>query len=340
MTATSIDAGRMRVVRLVARPCGALTASNFEVADVPVPSPVAGEALVRVAWLSVDPYMRELMDEVAYLPSFQVGQPLKGRGIGIVIRSDEPDRPLGRWVLGQFPWQEYACAPASELTTLDPGLRPITVYLGVLGATGLAAYAGLVRIGRVRPGDTVYVSAAAGAVGSVAAQVAQILGGRVVGTAGSAAKVTWLREVAKLDGAYNYKEISPDSALPRLCPEGIDVYFDNVGGAHLCATLRHMKRFGRVVLCGSIGEYDSPGTAPLSLLEAVNRRLTLQGFIVSDHHDLLPEFRERMGKWVMTGQVRSREYIVEGLENAPSALVGLFRGANLGKTLISVTGTS
>jgi NADPH-dependent curcumin reductase CurA len=340
MSVTSTVPGRMLAVCLRERPRGALTTSSFEVVNAPIPSPHPGEALVRVDWLSVDPYLRELLDEEAFITPFEVGQPLWGKGIGTVVRSDDPDQAPGSPVLGDFPWQGYACLPAGSLTRIDPGPLPTTAYLGALGSTGLAAYAGLTRIGGVKPGEVVYISAAAGAVGSVASQMARAFGCRAFGSAGSTAKVDWLREVARLDGVFDYKTEPPDQALGRLCPEGIDVYFDNVGGAQLGAVLRRMKRAGRVVLCGSIGEYDPATAGPLGLVEAVNRRLTLRGFLVSDHRDLLPEFRARMTGWVEAGLIRVEEQVTEGLENAPEALAGLFRGANLGKALIRVVHSS
>jgi NADPH-dependent curcumin reductase CurA len=206
-----------------------------------------------------------------------------------------------------------------------------------MGMPGMTAYVGLLDIGKPKAGDTVFVSAAAGAVGSVVCQIARLHGCRVVGSAGSASKVHWLREVAGVDAAFNYKEVdSLIAELGRHCPNGIDVYFDNVGGAHLEAALELMNSFGRLVLCGMISQYNSPTTGPNNLTHAVRKRLTLQGFIVSDHIDRLPQFSADMATWIQSGKIQWKETLVEGLENAPRAFIGLFTGENLGKMLVKL----
>jgi NADPH-dependent curcumin reductase CurA len=239
--------------------------------------------------------------------------------------------------LGRQGWREYYVSDGRGLTQIDPQHAPIQAYLGTLGMPGLTAYVGLLDIGQPKAGDTVFVSAAAGAVGTVACQIARLHGCRVVGSAGSAAKVAWLREVAGVDAAFNYKEVdSLTATLQKHCPNGIDVYFENVGGAHLEAALETMNAFGRIVLCGMISQYNDPAAAsgPGNLRVAVRKRLLLKGFIVSDHLERQAQFYADMGAWIAAGKIKWQETIVDGLENAPRAFLGLFTGENTGKMLV------
>ena len=243
-----------REIRLKNRPVGLPRESDFELATVPTPTPGAGEVLVRNLYMSVDPYMRgRMLDQPSYVQPFQVGQPLDGGCVGQVVQSQGGELQVGDYVLGRKGWREYYVSDGAELTKIDPNLAPVQTYLGTLGMPGLTAYVGLLDIGRPKAGETVFVSAAAGAVGTVVCQIAKLQGCRVVGSAGAPDKVAWLREVAGVDAAFNYKDVGSLTAeLGKHCPNGIDVYFENVGGAHLEAALDHMNSFGRIALCGMI----------------------------------------------------------------------------------------
>jgi hypothetical protein len=327
-----------REIRLKSRPAGLPSEDNFTLATVPVPTPGAGEVLVRNLYMSVDPYMRgRMFEQPSYVQPFQLGQPLDGGCVGKVVESQGGKFQVGDYVLGRKGWREYYVSDGADLTRIDPHLAPPQAYLGVLGMPGLTAYVGLLDIGQPRAGDTVFVSAAAGAVGSVVCQIAKLKGCRVVGSAGSPAKVHWLQEVAGVDAALNYKEAASLTAeLGKLCPHGIDVYFENVGGAHLEAALEHMNQFGRLALCGMISQYNTatPGSGPGNLRLAVRKRLRMQGFIVSDHLDRQPQFYADMGAWITAGQLKWQETIIDGIENAPRAFIGLFKGENVGKMLV------
>ena len=327
-----------REIRLKNRPIGLPNEDDFELVTVPIATPSAGEVLVRNLYLSVDPYMRGRMTaQPSYVEPFQLGQPLEGGCVGQVLQSLGDTFQVGDFVLGRKGWREYYVSDGTDLTKIDPTLAPLRAYLGILGMPGLTAYVGLLDIGRPQPGNTVFVSAAAGAVGSIVCQIARLKGCRVVGSAGSADKVWWLQEVAGVDAAINYKEgNSLTTELGRHCPQGIDIYFENVGGVHLEAALEHMKMQGRIVLCGLISQYNenAPSAGPRNLHLAVRKRLTLRGFIVSDHFDRQPQFYTDMGAWITDGKIKWEETIVDGIENAPKAFLGLFTGENIGKMLV------
>jgi NADPH-dependent curcumin reductase CurA len=327
-----------REIRLKNRPLGLPSESDFALATVPLPTPGAGEVLVRNLYMSVDPYMRgRMLDQPGSVQPFQVGQPLDGGCVGQVVQSQDEKLQVGDYVLGRKGWREYYVSDGAELTQIDPNLAPVQTYLGALGMPGLTAYVGLLDIGCPKAGETVFVSAAAGAVGTVVCQVAKLQGCRVVGSAGTPDKVAWLREVAGVDAAFNYKDVGSLTAeLGKHCPNGIDVYFENVGGAHLEAALDHMNGFGRIVLCGMISHYNetTPSSGPRNLRLAVRKRLTLRGFIVSDHLDRQAQFYKDMGVWMSAGKIKWQETIVAGIENAPKAFIGLFKGDNVGKMLV------
>jgi NADPH-dependent curcumin reductase CurA len=329
-----------REIRLKNRPVGLPREDNFELVAVPIPPPAAGEVLVRNLYMSVDPYMRgRMIEQPSYVEPFPLGQPLEGGCVGQIVQSQASAFQVGDYVLGRQGWREYYIADGADLTKIDPTLAPPQAYLGVLGMPGMTAYVGLLDIGRPQAGNTVFVSAAAGAVGSVVCQIARLKGCRVVGSAGSAAKVHWLREVAGVDAAFNYKEApSLTAELGKHCPHGIDVYFENVGGAHLEAALEHMNLRGRVVLCGMISQYNesTPFSGPRNLRLAVRKRLTLTGFIVSDHMQRRPQFYADMAGWMVAGKMQWQETVVDGIENAPKAFLGLFTGENMGKMLVRV----
>ena len=322
------------------RPRGEPTASDFELAEVELPEPADGEVLIRNAWLSVDPYMRARMNAVrSYAPSYELGRPMYGGAVGRVEASRLDGFEPGDWVVHALGWRERTLTDGRGLRRIDAQLAPPQAYLGVLGLPGFTAYVGIDDIGRVREGDVVYVSAAAGAAGSAAAQMAKIRGARVLGSAGSAEKVAWLEELG-LDAVFDYRKRPVREALRELAPNGLDVYFDNVGGEQLEAAIGAMREHGRIVACGSIAQYNdtepSPGPRNLSLV--VTRRLRIEGFIVTDHNDRLPAFLADAVGWVADGRLRWRETVVEGIERMPAALVGMLRGDNVGKMLVKVGG--
>jgi hypothetical protein len=326
-----------REFHLKSRPQGEPTLSNFELVEVAVPEPSEGQVLVRNLFMSVDPYMRGRMNDAkSYTPPFKLGEPLDGGAVGQVLRSRAPGLAEGDFVSGRGGWREYSVADARTYQKVDPKVGPLSAYLGVLGMPGMTAYVGLLDLGKPASGDTVFVSAAAGAVGGLVGQIARIKGCRVVGSAGSDAKVAHVREKLGFNEAFNYKAGPVAESLARTCPEGIDVYFDNVGGDHLEAAIGKMKNYGRIVLCGAISQYNAtaPVPGPRNLMLAVGKRLTLRGFIVSDHQDRLQDFLRDVGGWLREGKVTDVETTVEGLEKAPEAFIGLLRGENLGKMVV------
>ncbi len=329
-----------REIRLKRRPEGLPVDSDFELARVPMPEIRDGELLVRNIYMSVDPYMRgRMMDRKSYVPPFQLNQPLDGGAVGQVVDSKSHGFKIGDYVLNFQGWREYVVSDGTGLTLVDPGMAPVTAYLGVLGMTGLTAYVGLLEIGKAKAGDTVFVSAASGAVGSQVCQIAKLKGCRVIGSVGSDEKVAWLLEKAGVDGAFNYKQSGNlTHTVQTLCPGGIDVYYENVGGEHLEAALESMNPYGRVVMCGMISQYNAvkPPAGPANLAYVVGKSLTLQGFIVSDYLDRMPQFFTDMGKWIAEDRITWKETIVEGIENAPAAFCGLFKGENFGKMIVKV----
>ncbi|MGO1077308.1 NADP-dependent oxidoreductase [Inquilinus sp. CA228] len=329
-----------REIRLKSRPEGLPGPENFELAERPLPVPQAGQLLVRTLWMSVDPYMRGRMaDRPSYIPPFRLGEALEGAAIGVVEQSGAEGIRPGDLVSHFAGWRDRALIDAASAIPLDPAGVPVQAWLGPLGFPGLAAYVGLLRLGKPKPGETVFVSAAAGAVGAVAAQIARIRGCRVIGSAGSEEKVRWLREEAGLDAVINYRSSGDlTRALAEAAPDGIDVYFDNVGGDHLDAALALANPFARFPLCGMIERYNAgaPLPGPRNIFRVIERSLTLQGFIVSDHLDLLPDFARDMRRWIAEGRMLWRETVVEGLERAPEAFIGLFAGENFGKMLVKL----
>ena len=337
-------------IHLKKRPIGMPTNENFKQVEVEVPEPRDGELLVRNIWMSVDPYMRGRMTErKSYVPPFELDKPLEGACVGKVVESKNNQFAVGDYVLGMNGWREYWISdgnPTSGVTKIDPNMGPIQLFLGIYGMTGLTAYVGLLRIGQLKAGETVFVSAASGAVGSVVCQIAKAKGCYVIGSAGSKEKVSWLVNDAGVDYAFNYKELRDENISTELRKaylqtskgEGIDLYFDNVGGNHLEAALDNMKTFGRIVLCGMISGYNatSPTPGPSNKFLAITKRLRLQGFVVSDHYDMINQFLNDMAKWVKEGTIKWKETIFDGLQNAPKAFIALFNGENFGKMLVKI----
>lgn len=326
-----------REIRLAARPKGEPKPTDFRLAEVEVPDPGPGEVLVRNTWMSVDPYMRGRMnDSKSYVPPFQLDQPLDGGAVGEVVASNVDGLVEGDTVLHGLGWRDYAVAGGRSVRKIDTDAAPAPAYLGALGMPGLTAYVGLLDVAQLREGDVVYVSGAAGAVGSMAGQIAKLRGHTVVGSAGSPEKVAYLTEELGFDAAFDYHAGDLRERLREAAPEGIDVYFDNVGGDHLEAAIGALRLHGRVALCGAISAYNAtePPPGPRNLFLAVGKRLTLRGFIVSDHADRMPDFVRDVGRWLREGKITHRETIVRGLENAPEAFIGLLRGRNTGKMLV------
>jgi NADPH-dependent curcumin reductase CurA len=339
-----------REVQLVSYPRGEVRASDFRVVETEVAEPAAGEVLVRNTWTSVDAALRLRIREKApagYFAAFPLETAMDGIfTVGEVVESRADGFEPGDTVWHASGWRDYAVveagAPAlggiATLTKLDTEVAPPQAYLGVLGGNGLTAYAGLFRIAALREGDVVWVSAAAGAVGSLVAQMAKIRGNLVIGSAGSDEKVAHLLDDLGLYAAFNYRSGPLPDLLRAAAPDGIDVYFDNVGGDHLEAAIGALRRHGRIAICGAISEYDAsePRPGPSNLFLTVANDLTIRGFRGSSNGDLLPEMTQVVGGWLREGRLRYRETIVEGLEHAPEALAGLMRGDNTGKTLVHI----
>jgi NADPH-dependent curcumin reductase CurA len=326
-----------REIRLASRPHGWPTAENFEFADVELGSPKANEVLVRNTFMSVDPYMRGRMNDVkSYVPPFQVGKPLEGGAVGEVVESGVDGMSPGDLVLHGLGWRSHTLT--SEFTPLKPveGVSP-SHFLGALGMPALTAYVGLLDIARFTEGETVFVSGAAGAVGSLVGQIARLKGAkRVIGSAGSAEKVERLTGKLGFDAAFNYRDGDVRELLAAQAPKGIDVYFDNVGGDHLEAALDVLRRNGRVAACGSISAYNEtePPAGPRNMHLLVTKRLTLRGFIILDHNDRLPDMVREVGGWLASGELVAEETVAEGLDNAPAAFIGMLRGENTGKMVV------
>ncbi|MFI9640078.1 NADP-dependent oxidoreductase [Micromonospora sp. NPDC051925] len=328
-----------REIHLASRPQGWPTADNFRLVSTEVPTPGPGQIVVRNQFVSVDPYMRGRMNDAkSYVPPFALDAPLDGGAIGEVVAGGADGISVGDTVLHGLGWREYALLDARSARRVDPTLAPVSAYLGVLGMTGLTAYAGLLDVAAMQPGETVFVSGAAGAVGSMVGQIAKLKGaGRVVGSAGSPAKVQRLTALG-FDAAFDYHDGPVRDALKAAAPDGIDVYFDNVGGEHLEAAISAMNLHGRAAICGMIAQYNSaePPAAPRNLALVIGKRLTLRGFLVGDHGDLRDQFVAEVAGWLREGTLSYDETIVDGIENAPEAFLGLLRGENLGKMLVRV----
>lgn len=328
---------------LARRPHGQVLETDFTYREAPLPEPdlAAGELLVRNLMFSFDPAMRGWMDDrPSYLPPVEIGAPMRAGAIAQVVRSEHPNYPVGTLVQGLFGWQDYVVVNrAGELppNPVPPGIAP-EVALGVLGGASLTAYFGLLDVGSLKDGDVVLVSGAAGAVGSVVAQIARIKGCRTVGIAGGAEKCRWLVEECGLDAVIDYRGEAIGERLAALCPEGIDVFFDNVGGETLEAAIDHMAVHGRIVLCGAISGYndEEPQPGPRNLFRLITQRVRMEGFVMIDFMDRVGEAFADLAGWVMGGQIKHREDIQQGFENIPKTFLRLFTGANQGKQLLKL----
>jgi NADPH-dependent curcumin reductase CurA len=332
-----------RRVVLASRPEGMPTVDNFRLESVPVPEPGEGQALLKTVYLSLDPYMRSRMSGSAgYAEGVNVDEVMVGGTIGRVIRSRNPALPEGKLVSAYSGWQEYALTDGSGINLLDPRIQPPSYGLGVLGMPGLTAYVGLLDIGQPRAGETVVLAASTGAVGSVVGQIARIKGCRVVGIAGAKEKCEYAVRELGYDACVSHYDDDMARQLAAACPDGIDVYFENVGGSSWEAVMPLLNDFARVPVCGLIAHYNQtelpPGPDRMSLLQRMIlvRRIRMQGFIVSDHRDRIPDFVRDVSTWLAEGKIKYREDVVDGLENAPEAFLGLFKGANFGKLVVRV----
>ncbi len=329
-------------VHLKSRPSGMPTSEHFELVSVELAPPAAGEVLVKNLYMSVDPYMRGRMREDAvYATAYAVGKVMYGGAVGEVVESNDGSLKVGDIVLNQAAWQDRFVARADTLSKLEPfDVDQLSLYLGTLGMPGLTAYVGLLKFGEPKAGETVFVSAASGAVGANVCQIAKLKGCRVIGSVGSDEKAQWLKEECGVDEVINYKTCGDlNAALMQAAPEGIDVYFENVGGDHLQAALNAMNPYGRIAACGMIASYNSaePAPGPNNLMLIVGKKIRINGFIVSDHTDWRDAFLGDMIPWIQQGEIKSQETVVEGLDQAVSAFLALFSGNNFGKMVVKLS---
>jgi NADPH:quinone reductase len=330
-----------RQITLAARPVGYPKQSDFSLVEGPAPSPAEGQMLIRIIYLSLDPYMRGRMNSgPSYAPAMKIGDVMVGGTVGKVVESKHPDYRRGDIVEGWLGWQEYSVSDGSNLRRIDPNIAPVSTALGVLGMPGLTAYFGMLEIARPQSGDVVVVSGAAGAVGSVAGQIAKIKGCRVVGIAGSDAKINYLVGELGFDAAFNYKSVENYyEVLKEICPDGIDVYFDNVGGTFSDAVFRLLRPRARIAVCGQISQYnlEKPETGPRILPSLLVKQARAEGFLIPQFSDRFPEGLQQLAAWVKERRIKYREDIVEGIQNAPVAFIGMLQGHNMGKQLVKLS---
>ena len=329
-----------RQIALAARPVGYPKESDFKLVESPVPIPGEGEMLIRIIYLSLDPYMRGRMNQAkSYAPPLEIGDVMVGGTVGKVLQSNHPGFVKGDIVEGMLGWQEYAISDGRGLRKIDPQVAPISTALGVLGMPGLTAYFGLLEIANPKPGETVVISGAAGAVGSAVGQIAKIKGCRVVGIAGSDTKINYLVGELGFDAAFNYRSVENYyEVLSEICPDGIDAYFDNVGGTITDAVFRLLKPKARVAICGQISQYnlEEPEMGPRLLPHLLVRQVRAEGFLVFQFAERYPEALRQLTLWLKEGKLKYREDIVDGIGNAPSAFIAMLQGRNMGKQLVKL----
>ncbi len=328
-------------VRLSSRPSGWVTPDNFELTDATTGEPGDGEVLVRNIFMSVDPYMRSRMNDVkSYIPPFQIGEVLQAGVIGQVVATNFDAIAEGDYVMGMLGWENYSICDGRLLRKLPQSSVPLSWHLGILGMPGMTAYVGLMKIAEAKKGEHVFVTAASGAVGSVVGQLARIHGCRVAGSAGSDQKVALLKEELGYNTAFNYKSsASLPASVKEACPDGVDVLFENVGGEILEAVLWHMRDYGRIALCGMIADYNEqePQPGPRGMMLMIGRRLSMRGFIVTDHPEACEEYVEKAIGWISDGQLKYRETVAEGIENAAQAFIDMLKGGNTGKQIVQLS---
>jgi len=325
-------------VLLANRPTGWVKESDFRIVETPVPTPGEGQALIKNSYLSLDPYMRGRMNDArSYAAKVEIGEVMTGETVGQVVESRSDKFTKGDWVAGRVGWQQYAVSDGSNLRKIDAMLAPPSAHLGVVGMPGVTAYVGLLDIGQPKAGETVVVSAASGAVGSVVGQIAKLRDCRVVGVAGGKEKCDFVVKELGFDACIDHRSADLDGALAAATQKGIDVYFENVGGPLLDAVLLRCNPFARIALCGMVSQYNATERYGVkNLMMAVGMRIRLQGFIVSDHMQRWPEALRQLGQWVRDGKIKYRESVTEGLENAPRAFIGMLKGENFGKQLVKL----
>ncbi|HKD01169.1 MAG TPA: NADP-dependent oxidoreductase [Terriglobales bacterium] len=324
---------------LAARPVGMPKRSDWTYAEEPVGQPKEGEFLVHVLYISLDPAMRGWMNEGrSYVPPVGIGELMRALGVGVVTESRNPRFAVGDHVSGPFGMQEYALSDGQRIMKIDPKAAPLPKYLSVLGMPGMTAYFGLLETGQPKPGETVVVSAAAGAVGSLVGQIAKIQNCRAVGIAGGAEKCSYVVHDLGFDAAIDYRSEDVRASLHKLCPDGINVYFDNVGGTILEAALSNLARGARIVICGAVSQYNNTGpmTGPRNYMSLLVERASMKGMLVFDYADRYPQAGAQMAAWIAAGKLKSREHIVEGLASFPETLLKLFTGENVGKLMLKV----
>ncbi len=329
-----------RQIILEERPSGYPTSETFRMINSEIPAIEAGQVLIRTVWLSVDPYMRgRISDAPSYTPPHPVGYTMPGGTVGKIVVSQNANLPVGTFVSAPAGWQDYYISNGNNLRVLDPKLAPISTALGILGMPGLTAYHGLFEIGKPQPGETVVVSGASGAVGAVVGQLAKISGCRVIGIAGSQEKVNYLSDTLGFDAVINYKTDSVPDQLKSSCPDGVDIYFDNVGGYITDAVMANITYRSRIIICGQISQYnlEEPDLGPRNLRQILTNQATMEGFIVGRFADKAEAARSRLTTLLLDGKLKYMEDIVKGLENAPDAFMGLFHGKNFGKMLVQVS---
>jgi NADPH-dependent curcumin reductase CurA len=327
-----------RVV-MASRPAGWVTESNFRIEAAPAPQPKDGEILVKNLWLSLDPYMRGRMNDTkSYAAKQEIGEVMIGGGVGEVVESRNPKFAVGDKVVGMLGWQQYACSAGVGLNKIDAGGAPLSAFLGVLGMPGVTAWIGLLDICQPKAGETVVVSAASGAVGSVVGQIAKLKGARAVGIAGGKAKCDYVVNELGFDACVDYKAGRLNDDLRAAAPKGIDCYFENVGGEILDAVLKQMNAFSRIAVCGLISQYNATEAYGVKTFQSIlTNRIKVQGFIVSDRMELWGKALPELIGWVASGKIKYRETVAHGLENAPKAFIGLLKGENFGKQLVKLT---
>ena len=325
-------------VLLANRPTGWVKESDFRIVETPLPAPGEGQVLIKNSYLSLDPYMRGRMNDArSYAAKAELGDVMTGETVGEVIESRSAEFAKGDWVAGRVGWQQYAVSDGSNLRKIDTELAPPSAHLGVVGMPGVTAYVGLLDIGQPKAGETVVVSAASGAVGSVVGQMAKLRDCRVVGVAGGKEKCDFVVKELGFDACIDHRAGDLDAALAAAAPKGIDVYFENVGGPLLDAVLLRCNPFARIPLCGMVSQYNATERYGVkNLMMAVGMRIRVQGFIVSDHMQRWPEALRQLGQWVRDGKIKYRELVTEGLENAPRAFIGMLKGENFGKQLVKL----
>ncbi len=328
-------------VRLSSRPSGWVTPDNFKLTEATTGEPGDGEVLVRNIFMSVDPYMRSRMNDVkSYIPPFRIGEVLQAGVVGQVVASNFDAISEGEYVMGMLGWENYSVCDGRLLRKLPQSSAPLSWHLGILGMPGMTAYVGLMKIAEAKAGEQVFVTAASGAVGSVVGQLARIHDCRVAGSAGSDQKVALLKEEFGYHSAFNYKS-SPSlpASVKEACPDGVDVLFENVGGEILEAVLWHMRDYGRIALCGMISDYNEqePQPGPRGMMLMIGRRLSMRGFIVTDHPDACEEYVGKAIGWISDGQLKYRETVAEGIENAAQAFIDMLKGGNTGKQIVQLS---